>query len=102
MKIDMEKQRREFGRWVLLLGLYNAHPEGMYEEPLLWIMHGIYRDATKAEVRRELDYLLDRGFVEIKKEPGGRWKCDINRHGVDFVEYNMEAQPGIARPPKDG
>ena len=98
--MDDEKQRREFMRWVLLLALNNARPIGAWEEVLVSTVQGIYADATKHEVRRELDYLADRKLAEVKKHPDGRWFGDLTHHGVDFVEYSMDAHPGIARPAK--
>src|SRR5260221_4134991 len=98
--IDDAKQRREFMRWVLLLGLYNAHPVGAWEEVLISTVQGIYPDATRNEVRRELDYLFDRKLIRVEKKPDGRWFSEINNHGVDYMEYNIDAYPGIARPPK--
>jgi len=99
--IDSAKQRREFLRWVLLQALYNAHPIGLWEEVLLSTVQGVYPDATKLEVRRELDYVADRKLIGCAKKPDGRWLAEINNHGVDFVEYTIEAHPGIARPPKN-
>ncbi len=98
--IDDAKQRREFTRWVLLLGLYNAHPVGAWEEVLISTVQGIYPDATKNDVRRELDYLEDRKLTAIVKHPHGRWFAEINYHGIDVVEYTTDVHPGIARPPK--
>ena len=98
--IDDARQRREFTRWVLLLALYNANPIGCWEEVLVSTVQGIYPDATKLEVRRELDYLFDRKLVDITKHPHGRWFGELNRHGVDIVEYTVGCEPGIARPAK--
>lgn len=98
--IDQAKQRREFMRWVLLLGLYNARPIGAWEEVLLSIMLGVWPDATKHEVRLALDYLGDRKLLEVVKEPSGRWRAELNRYGVDVVEYTVPCEPGIARPEK--
>lgn len=98
--IDLAKQRREFMRWVLLLGLYNARPIGAWEEVLISIMLGVWPDATKHEVRLALDYLGDRKLIELVKQPDGRWWADLNRYGVDVVEYAVPCEPGIARPQK--
>ena len=98
--IDQAKHRREFMRWVLLLGLYNARPIGAWEEVLLSITIGVWADATRHEVRLALDYLGDRKLVEVTKEPSGRWKAELNRYGVDVVEYTVPCEPGIARPEK--
>lgn len=94
------KQRREFTRWVLLLALNNARPIGAWEEVLISTVQGIYLDATKLEVRRELDYLDDRKLVALRKHPDGRWFAEISHHGVDVVEYTTDVHPGIARPAK--
>lgn len=98
--IDDDKQRREFGRWVLLLALNNASPIGAWEEVLLSTMQGMYPDTTKHEVRRELDYLAERALVHVRKEPSGRWFAKLTRAGTDVVEYTVECDPGIARPEK--
>lgn len=98
--IDQAKHRREFGRWVVLLGLYNAKPIGAWEEVLLAILQGMWPDATAREVRLALDYLADRELVDLQKKPDGRWFADLNRNGVDIVEYTVDVDPGIARPEK--
>lgn len=97
---DMAKVRRESMRWHILQTLNNARPIGAYEELVLATVQGIYPDATALELRRELDYLLDRVLVTINKQPSGRWFCDVTRYGVDLVEYTIECAPGIARPEK--
>jgi len=96
--LDEEKQRREFMRWVLLRGLYNAEPVGAWEEVLLSIILALYVDATKNEVRRALDYLGERGLVHLTKRPDGRWFGKLARTGTDLVEYAVDCEPGIARP----
>ena len=98
--IDQARHRREFGRWVLMLGLYNAKPIGAWEELLLSILQGMWADATARETRLALDYLADRKLIDLKKEPHGRWFADLNRYGVDVVEYTVPCEPGIARPEK--
>lgn len=100
MTIDLDRQRREFTRWVLLLALYNARPLGAWEEVLVSTMQGVYVDATKQEVRVELDYLDERALVKVTRRPDGRWFAELRRAGIDFVEYTVDAEPGIARPAK--
>lgn len=98
--IDAIKVRREALRWYLLLALYNARPEEVCEEVVQTTMRAIYPDVTPLEVRQQLDYLQDRGLVELRKEPSGRWWSDLTRHGTDIAEYTVECDPGIARPAK--
>lgn len=100
MALDPAKVRRESMRWNILLTLNNARPIGAYEELVLATIQAIYPDATALEVRRELDYLADRKLVELRKEPSGRWFCDLTRYGVDVAEYTVDCAPGIARPGK--
>lgn len=92
------KIRREAMRWHLLSAINLSRPYGMYTEALLPIVQSVYPDATHREVRVELDYLEERQMVHIKKDPLDRWMVDLTRTGIDFVEYSIDAQPGVARP----
>lgn len=98
--IDEQKVRRETIRWGLLNSLNNAQPYGAFEEALLAIIIAVYQDATKLELRKQLDYLFDRELIALVKQPDGRWHASLSRHGVDIVEYTIDCDPGIARPPK--
>ena len=92
------KARREAIRWHLLSITNLSRPSGIYTEALLQIVQEVYFDATHQEIRRELDYLEAREMVSIKRDPLDRWFVDLTRTGIDFVEYTIEAQPGVARP----
>lgn len=94
----MQKIRREAMRWHILATVNLSRPHGMYTEALLPIVQAVYPDATHLEVRRELDYLEERHLAHIKKDAMDRWFVDLTRHGIDFVEYSIEAEPGISRP----
>ena len=96
--IDMAKTRREDMRWHLLSAVDLSRPVGIYTEPLFAIVRAVYPDATHQEVRLNLDYLEAREMVRISKDPVDRWMVDLTRTGIDFVEYNIDAQPGVSRP----
>lgn len=100
MSVDMDKVRRESIRWTIILTCNNGRPTYLYEEVVLAVVQAVYPDATALEVRRELDYLHDRRLVELVKEPGGRWRAELTRYGVDVAEYTVDCEPGIARPVK--
>lgn len=100
--LDLDRTRREFSRWVLLLALYNGRPVETWEGVLVSTMQGVYSDATKREVRIELDYLEKRALVKIKRRPDGNWFAELTRSGEDVVEYTVDVEPGIARPAKLG
>jgi len=98
--MDINKVRREMMRWNIILTLNNARPIGAAEELILSVVQAISPDATPVEVRRELDYLEERGLVHIDRAPTGHWAADLTRHGVDLAEYTVDCDPGIARPAK--
>lgn len=100
MTIDMTRVRRETIRWTILLTLNNGRPTHLYEEVVLAVVQALYADATAIELRRELDYLHDRNLIDLVKEPSGRWRAELTRHGVDIAEYTIDCDPGIARPAK--
>jgi len=98
---DEIKFRHEFSRWIILLTLNNARPMGTFDRTILQVLRGEFADFSLDELRREIDYLRDRKLVDVTIPPdGGSWKCEINRYGVDVVEYTVEVEPGIARPAK--
>jgi len=97
--LTMQRLRREQIRWYLLVALNVSRPAGAPTTVLLSVIQANYPDATEQEIRRELDYLGDRKLIEIEKAPDGhRWHCELNRLGVDLVEYTIDCEPGIARP----
>jgi hypothetical protein len=98
--IDPDKARREGLRWNILKMLHMAAPYTTGEVQILDTMRGIYPDVTALEARKQLDYLADRGLIDLVKQPSGAWFADIGRYGTDIVEYAVECDPGIARPPK--
>jgi hypothetical protein len=98
--MDMDKARREQIRWLILVALNSGRPEPVAESLVLGAIQSVPVQCTALELRRELDYLEDRGLVELARLEGAPWSAELSREGVDFVEYTIEAQPGIARPKK--
>ena len=92
------KARREAMRWHLLSAINVSRPVGIYTEALLPIIQSVYPDATHQEIRKELDYLEAREMCVIARDPMDRWFVDLTRTGIEFVEYTIDAQPGVARP----
>ncbi len=98
--IDLEKAHREQMRWLIMVALNAARPIGTSEAIVLSAIQEAI-PATQLDVRRELEYLEDRGLVEIEGR-GMRplWHAKLTHHGIDIVEYTVECYPGIARPLK--
>ena len=100
MAIDLEKQKREQLRWLILETLNSARPIGANEGLILNVVNDIQGQVTNLELRRELDYLKDRDLIQISGQDKGLWHAELARYGVDIVEYTVECDAGIARPKK--
>lgn len=88
-------------RWLVLLTLNHARPEGAPDRLVLQVAQSEYTDCTMAELRRELDYLQRRDLIELRRpSDGSAWHAELTRHGVDVAEYTVDCEPGIARPEK--
>jgi hypothetical protein len=98
--MDMERNRRETIRWQILVAVNAGRPEPVAETLVLSAIQSIPIECTARELRREMDYLEDRKLLELKRLEGAPWTAELTRHGVDFVEYTIAAEPGIARPKK--
>ena len=98
--MDMEKARREQIRWLIMVAVNAGRPSAVAESLILGAIQGVPVQCTALEVRRELDYLEDRKLIELERLEGAPWTAELTRDGVDFVEYTIPAEPGIARPKK--
>ncbi len=98
--IDAAKIRRETIRWNVILCLNVARPIGAWEELVLQTLQAIFPDCSPLELRRELDYLEERELLKVRRDPSGRWHCELTRTGIDLAEYSVDCEPGIARPEK--
>jgi len=97
----MEAATRGRMRWLIVVALNAARPIGTAEGIILSAIQGAVPSATQLEIRRELQYLEDRGLVEIEgKGMLPEWHAQLTHHGVDIAEYTVECYPGIDRPKK--
>lgn len=100
LPFDPEKSRRETLRWLILLTLNAARPLGAGETLLIDIVRQAVPDCTTRELRTELDYLAERHLIYLEGQRGPQWRAKLTRDGTDIVEYTVDCDPGIARPPK--
>jgi hypothetical protein len=100
MMPDQRKIQRELARWSILITTYNSRPLGAHEAVLLQVIQGVTPEFTRRELINELDYLHWRDLIKMKKCPDGHYHASILRFGVDIVEYEVDCEPGIARPEK--
>jgi len=99
---DLQKQIREQVRWLILATLDAGRPIGANEDMVLSAINAVPVQITRLELHKELDYLDTRGLISIegKPDPSKKWFAKLTRDGIDVVEYTVECDPGIARPPK--
>ena len=100
MNLDMDRTRRETIRWVALDAIYHGRPYAVAEPLILSAIQGVPVQCTALELRRELDYLAERGLATLNRLEGAPWTAELTRAGVDVVEYTIAVEPGIARPKK--
>ena len=100
MKLDLEKQKREQLRWLILETLNSARPIGANEGLILNVVNEVQGGVTSLELRRELGYLAERKLVEVTGKQSATWHAELTRDGIDVVEYTVDCDAGIARPQK--
>jgi hypothetical protein len=98
MPIDIEQKRREEARWRILRMLDAGRPIGCSEDILRRGLNDIKIPFSANEVRREMQYLRDRDLIILEGEDSDTWFGQLTWHGIDFIEYTIPAEPGIARP----
>lgn len=101
MTPDLEKARREYLRWLILLALDSAQPEGASEQLVHSAITPMMPNLTQLELRRSLDYLAERDLITVSgRNAQPQWFCKLDRYGIDVVEYTVPCEAGIARPNK--
>jgi DNA-binding transcriptional ArsR family regulator len=99
-EIDLEKAHREETRWRILRALDAGRPLPVSEAVIYRTLADASLPITPAALRRELDYLRDKELVNLTGEDGPVWAAELTGHGVDVVEYTVDAPVGIKRPKK--
>lgn len=96
----LDQIQREEVRWRILKVLDAGRPQPVAETLVLRTLDDIKLPVTPSSLRRELDYLEERGLIRITGREGPTWLAELTRQGVDVVEYTVPLEPGIARPKK--
>jgi hypothetical protein len=100
MNNALERARREESRWRILKGLDIGRPYPVSETILFRLLDDVHLPLPPVAVRRELDYLEERGLLRVLDRDGAVWSAELTRDGIDVVEYTVTCDPGIARPPQ--
>ncbi len=96
----LEKAKRETARWRILKVLDAGRPGKVNEQLVLLALNDAELKLTAHELRRELDYLRERKLIDIYGEGTPVWAAELTRYGIDLIEYTIDCDPGIARPPR--
>lgn len=99
-EIDTAKHVREEARWRILRALDAGRPHPVAETVIFAAIADVQLPLSPHDVRRELDYLAAREMIHIVDRDAPTWLAGLTRVGIDFVEYTIAAEPGIARPKK--
>jgi hypothetical protein len=94
--MEIKQLRREDARWKILRIIDAGRPIGVNESIIRRVLAETSLPFSKAELRRELDYIRGLGLVEID----GDWFAKATVAGVAVVEYTAAAPAGITRPSK--
>lgn len=87
-------------RWTLLRTLMVGGYIGATDQMCLDVARAEYIGVSVERVRTELDYLGSRELVEIERSELRAWRAKLTRHGRDLVDYEIDCEPGITRPPR--
>lgn len=98
--LDVEKNRRETLRWLIVLTLNAARPLGAGEVLIISAVCEAIPDVTPRELRNEMNYLAERQLIHLVHENRPQWFATLTRVGIDIAEYTIPCEPGIARPAK--
>ncbi|MBI5058946.1 hypothetical protein HZB60_04070 [candidate division KSB1 bacterium] len=97
---DIAKAIREEARWRILATVNLNRPQSTNETTILRVLTDVQLNLSPMELRKELDYLEERGLVEVGGKDTQVWFAKLTRNGIDVVEYTVPCDAGIARPAK--
>lgn len=93
-----ELRRIEAGRWFLLQAIGAGDDLGIDSEMAHQLVSVKLSAYTEKWVRREADYLGDKGLVRIEKHPVYPPRYWLTGDGRDVVDYLADCPVGIHRP----
>ena len=87
-------------RWAILRTAMVGGHIGCTDRMALDVVRAGYLGVELREVRDEIAYLADRRLVAVRRSDSAPWRLTLTRHGRDLVDYTVDCQAGIARPPR--
>lgn len=78
---------------------YGTHRRGgVSNEVIALTLNDMHLPASSGVLRGHCEYLMDKGYVEIeeiKDDLGGGYIVTLTAKGVDLLEGNIPADPGV-------
>lgn len=98
--VDFDKNERETMRWRLLKVLAAGSPWPVSEGLAQVALEDAALRVSPAELRKQLQYLADKGLLVIHGKDGPVWQGQLTSAGTDVVEFAAVCPAGIRRPAK--
>ena len=97
---EIELSRKRMARYRILKILDASDPTPCGEGLIRMTLPDCDLPLSPNEIRKEIQYLGDKGYVKIEKPEGERhhWLVRILPKGTDYLEDQKISDPGIARP----
>ena len=96
--MNLKRHQRQHARWRILKTLDSGRPYKVVESLMHRVIADSHLPSDREDLRRELDYLSDKGLLDLDRSNRDEWAAELTAKGVDVVEYSIDAPPGIARP----
>lgn len=87
-------------RWAILRTCRVGGHLGATETMVRDVLVADYPAVSRAFIRDQFDYLEKRELIEVERSDLDPWRASLARYGYDVVEYQVECDPGIRRPPR--
>lgn len=87
-------------RWTILRTLSIGGHIGATDTMCLDVARAEYIGVAMQRIRLEIDYLESRKLIEVERSEVRAWRAKLTRHGRDLVDYEVDVEPGITRPPR--
>lgn len=97
LQSKLELARIKMIRYRILKVLDVGRPYPVGDGLLVDVLVDADLNVTQLETRRALQYLCDKGYVEIKDQ-NTHWEARLLPKGVDYIENPHIKDDGISRP----
>lgn len=89
-------------RWSILRTIHVGGYLGATEVMMREVVNVEYLGVTRDFIRTQLDYLAKRKLIALERSELHPWRATLSRYGHDVVEYQVDCEPGVSRPPRIG